>query len=87
MLYNIYLYFTVSAIVGMGCTSSSQCTDVLANTTCLLSQCACVSGYIGTTCTGKTTLNAVIFCLKILIGNLLDDRIVSLKMGNLLILS
>ena len=38
----------------MGCTSSSQCTDVLANTTCLSSQCACVSGYIGTTCTGKT---------------------------------
>ena len=42
-----------SAVVGMVCTSPSQCTDLLPNTDCLLSQCACNYGYTGTTCTGK----------------------------------
>ena len=41
------------AVVGMVCTSPSQCTDLLPNTVCLSSQCACDYGYTGTTCTGK----------------------------------
>ena len=44
--------FTVSAVVGMGCMSPSQCTDLLSNTDCLSSQCACDNGYTGTNCTG-----------------------------------
>ena len=45
--------FTFSAIVGMECTTPSQCTDLLPNTDCLSSQCACDYGYTGGTCTGK----------------------------------
>ena len=45
--------FIFSAVVGMVCTSTSQCTDLLSYTDCLSSQCACDHGYTGTTCTGK----------------------------------
>ena len=44
----------VTAVVGMGCSSTSQCTDLLVNTNCSSLQCACVSGYTGTTCSGNT---------------------------------
>ena len=47
----------VSAVVDMVCTSTSECTDVLANTVCSSSQCACVSGYAGASCTGKTRIH------------------------------
>ena len=44
----------VSVVVGMGCTYNSQCTDVLANTVCSSSQCACATGYTGNDCKGKS---------------------------------
>ena len=47
----------VLAVVDMACTLDSQCTDVLANTICSSSQCACVRGYTGTTCTGNTSIS------------------------------
>ena len=51
--YKIRFPFTFSAVVGMGCTSPSQCTYLLSNTDCLSSQCACDYGYNGTICIGK----------------------------------
>ena len=48
-----YIYFfTVSVVVGMECTSTPVCAELLANTVCLSSQCACDNGYTGTLCTG-----------------------------------
>ena len=53
VLHHIYNYFfTVSAVVGMECTSTPVCAELLANTVCLSSQCACDNGYTGTLCTG-----------------------------------
>ena len=48
----IHFPFTASAVVGMVCTSTSQCTELLPNIDCLSSQCACDYGYTGTTCAG-----------------------------------
>ena len=53
LLYTLDVPMSVSAVVGMGCTLDSQCTDGMANTVCSSSQCACASGYTGPACTGK----------------------------------
>ena len=54
LLYTLDVPLSVLAVVGMGCTLDSQCTDGMANTVCSSSQCACASRYTGATCTGKT---------------------------------
>ena len=61
VLYSIDFLITVSAVVGMECTSASQCTDLLAYAACSSSHCACVSEYTGTTCTGKTKGSVNVF--------------------------
>ena len=52
-LFKMFFMF-VSVVVGMDCMYNSQCTDVLDNTVCSSSQCACATGYTGNDCTGKS---------------------------------
>ena len=69
----------------MGCTLTSQCTDLLANTDCLSSQCACDNGYAGTACTGKTCFSSkrnftiLKVSTSLFVNKVLDNMIVSLK--------
>ena len=52
----LFCFPLISAIIGLTCASNINCLNVLSNTECKSLQCACVSGYTGstgTTCTGK----------------------------------
>ena len=42
-----------SAVIGMACATTSECTSALANTECVSSECECASGYTGTECEGN----------------------------------
>ena len=71
---NINFPFTVSAVVGKGCTS--HCTDVLANMNCVSSQCVFSNGYWNYLSESKSLL--AIYTLQSSI--VADTKICSTKM-------
>ena len=60
VLYTSDVLLSLPAVVGMVCTLDPQCTDVLANTACESSQCACFSGYSGASRTGNTNTCGIV---------------------------
>ena len=50
---HLLLSLSVSAVIGMPCMLTSECTDLLVNTVCSSFQCACIRGSTGNSCSGK----------------------------------